>query len=78
MSVTDIDSAVIEEYLDAALLHANAQNDWAEGYWIGRAVQHAHQNAVDWKWVVTQMIERGLDAAVVAIPKAGDPDPSAN
>lgn len=75
---TDIDSAVIEEYLDTALLHANAQNDWAEGYWIGRAVQHAHQNAVDHDWLVEQFKDRGLDDAVVADPKPGDADPRGN
>lgn len=74
--VIDIDRAVIAEYLDNALINSN--NDWGEGYWIGRAVQHAHQNAVDHDWLVGAFTNRGLDAAIVAEPKPGDPDVLAN
>lgn len=77
MSLTDVDQAVVEEYLDNALIHAD-KNEWAEGYWIGRAVQHAHQNAVDYDWVVEQFTARGLDAAVVAVPKGDGSDPRDN
>ena len=70
--MNDIDEAAIERFLDNAQLHAQAKNDWAEGFWLGRAVQHADQNAVDHEWLTAEFEARGLDAAVIAIPKPGD------
>lgn len=76
--MNEVDRAVILEFLDNAQMHQGAQNEWAEGYWIGRAVQHANQNAVEYDDLVEEFEARGLDAAVIAIPKSGDPEPSLN
>ena len=74
----ETDEQQIVHYLDNAILHQLGENEWAEGYWIGRAVEYASQNALDYNWLVEQWSERGLDAAVIAVPKPGDPDPRAN
>lgn len=76
--MNEVDMAVVTGFLDNAQMHQGAQNEWAEGFWIGRAVQHANQNAVDYDDLVTEFESRGLDAAVIAIPKPGDPEPSLN
>ena len=76
--MNEIDAQVVREFLDNAQLHGSANNDWAEGYWIGRAVQHANQNAIDYGDLVAEFENRGLDAAVIAIPKPGDPEPTLN
>lgn len=74
----DMDSVVIRDYLDTAQLHAAARNDWAEGYWLGRAIEAARQNAIDPDWLVAELDARGLDKAIVAEPKQGDPNPRDN
>jgi hypothetical protein len=78
MGWTTMDMEAISSYLDNAQLHGRASNDWAEGYWIGRAVEHAHQNAVSHDWLIRELEGRGLDSAVVAIPKPGEPDVALN
>lgn len=79
MTLLDIDAEVIVEYLDNAQMHGARDNRWAEGYWIGRAVQHWHQNHVDRKWFVQELKARGLDSAVLAEPWPGqDFDPRKN
>jgi hypothetical protein len=75
--MTSMDQEVIDQYLDNARLHSDT-NEWAEGYWIGRAISHAEQNAVNHEWLIESFEERGLDAAVVAIPKGDALDPTMN
>lgn len=76
--MNNIDIEVIEGFLDFAQLQAVANNDWGEGFWIGRAIQHADQNAIDHEWLVGAFELRGLDVAVIPNPKPGDPEPALN
>lgn len=71
---TSLDYEVVSEYLDYAQRHAARGNGWAEGYWIGRAVEHAHQNAIGHEALVSEFESRGLDTAVIATPKPRDPE----
>jgi hypothetical protein len=76
--MTTMDEEVIEVYLDNAALHSGAENQWGEGYWVGRAIQHAEQNAVNHEWLIAEMEARGLDSAVVAIPRGDEPNAALN
>ena len=63
------DLDVIRQYLDNASMHEEASNEFGYGYWLGRALEHADQNAVDVSWLVAEVESRGLDAALVGVPK---------
>lgn len=78
MAVLDIDQEVIVMYLDNAEMHKAANNGWGEGYWMGRAVEHVNQNAVDRGWFAHECLLRGLDTELLARLKAGAPNVGGN
>ncbi len=58
-----VDEELIMEFLDAA---ANSKgDDYSEGYWVGRALQHADQNAISFQWLVAEFSYRELELAKV-------------
>lgn len=59
-----MDDQVVMEYLDHARQQKDAHNVFAEAFWMGRAVQHVHQNAMDVYWLTCQLEERGLETLV--------------
>lgn len=64
------DHEVVCAYLDnAEMLKDRGDNEFGHGYWIGRALSHSEQNAIDPAWLVRQMDKRGLDSALVPVPK---------
>jgi hypothetical protein len=75
--MTEMDQEVVLQYLDNARFHG-AENQWAEGYWVGRAIQHAEQNALDHEWLIEQFEVHGLDSAVVAVPRGDEPNAALN
>jgi hypothetical protein len=75
-TMNEMDMEVTVQYLDNARFHVG--NAWAEGYWIGRAIEHAEQNALDHDWLIEQFEVHGLDTAVVAIPRGDEVDPRNN
>ncbi len=67
--MTDIDQEVIEGYLDNAVMWFTRDNDFAVGLWLGRALEHAEQNAVDHEWMLRELSARVLDTGLVKVPK---------
>lgn len=67
--MTEIDRKIIKDYLDNARLHEQVGNEFGYGYWMGRSMSHAEQNAIDSDWLTRQVDKRGLDTAIIEIPK---------
>ncbi len=66
------DQRMIEEYLEIAKMHKEKEHStFGYGLYIGRALEHAEQNAVDPEWLVEAFNDAGLpdDAALVSVPK---------
>lgn len=64
------DEQIVREYLDnAEMMKDRGDNEFGHGYWIGRAMSHAEQNAIDPAWLVREMNRRVLDSALVSVPK---------
>lgn len=55
-----MDEQAILSFIANAEMHAEAGNDWGEGYWIGRAVSHAEQNAISKEWLAQMLKKAGL------------------
>ncbi len=67
----DSDQAVIKEYLAVAAEHAERGNAYGRGLFVGKALVHAEQNAIDPDWLVKEFKRAGLedDAPLVSLPK---------
>ena len=66
------DQEIIQQYLEIAKMHAEREsNTFGYGLYIGRALEHAEQNAVDPDWLKQAFSDAGLenDAALIAEPK---------
>lgn len=63
------DKQQVEWFLTTAKSHAERGNEFGHGMFVGRALEHADQNAIDLDWLRGEFESRGLDSALVSVPK---------
>ena len=68
-TIDDDDTQYVEKWLNSAELHHGRSNAFAEGFALGRALEHVEQNAMDYEWFTEELRGRGLDTGIVPVPK---------